>query len=101
MKVKVSNPMLKVFKAALSNCSVTLEKMLPEQYEISVDYDLFKHEVDYSTRTGKFSVLRIAYPPEYYAIPKYITTRDLHQIYQASDKTYTGYIEAIKDYCAI
>lgn len=101
MKVKVSNPMYKAIKNALPSYKITLEKLTPEQYERNIDFDLFRNTSDYSYKTGLFSVIKITYPAEYYAMPRYITTRDLTAVFRNSDKTFTSFIEELKSYIAI
>ena len=96
MKVKATTPMSKLINEIMAGCRVTLEKMKPEQYKITVDYDLFRNEADYNATTGLFQVVRIEYPADYYASPAYITTRDLVKVYRASDGTFDGFKRAIE-----
>lgn len=101
MKVKVTYPMLKEIKKALPKYNVSLEKYTLEQYERFVDFDVYRNEIDYDDKTGKMKVIKIIYPDSYYAMPRYLTTKDLSQIFKYSDKTYNGFIKELVDYCEI
>lgn len=103
MKVKTSN----VFAAWLrdhlksDHYAVSLEKLSENDFSILVDYFTIDHEIDYNYKTGKFNVIKISYPYEYYAMPLYLTTKELIKIFQTSDKTEAGYLKAIKEYIEI
>lgn len=101
IKVMVSNPMLKIMRAALPDYSVSLEKMNQDVYRTRVNYDLFTALQDLDNRTGRIKVFRIAYPADFYAIPMYITTQDLTKIFRNSDGSFQSFQNAIVDYCAI
>jgi len=102
MKVKVTNTMLKAIRE-ISGCymKANLVKFSPDEYAVKVDYDLFRNEQDFDYKTGMFKAIRIDYAPELYAVPRYITTRDLVQAFRGSDKTYTGFLQAVKEYCMV
>ena len=98
MFVKVSNPMIKAMKKAMPEYSFKLLELTPESYQLKVDYDLFRNESDFNIDKHIFKVIQIIYPPEYYALPRYITTRDLRRTYKNSDGSYDDFInELIKD----
>ena len=80
---------------------IELLKLTDEQYSYWVDFDGKSMDFDYNWGTGIWQVLKIIYPQEYYAIPQYLTTRDLHKIYKDSDKTYSGFVNALIDYIEI
>ena len=101
MKVKVTYPMLKLLKNALPDYSVSLVKMPIDLYRAMVDFDEYSNYKDYSYKTEKFSVIRIDYPAEYYAMPQYLTTNILSKIFRSSDHTMNGFIDAVKAYCEI
>lgn len=99
MLVKVTTPMYKILRSHIQESfpgySITIEKFNPDTYARYVDADIYRNEVDYSPKTGKFSVLRVQYPDEYYAMPSYITTRDLARLFSSSDKTWNGFLRQI------
>ena len=101
MVVKVSNTMSKALGKILKNSTVSLVKMTPDKYSVTVDYDLFRHEQDYDIKTGLFKALMIDYNPELYALPRYLTTRDLVSIFRNSDKTYEGFCEGVQRFCEV
>ena len=91
MKVKATKTMVKELKKHLpEGYNITLEKMSERQFALYVDINTYNHEHDYNINDGKFSVIKIIYPYEYYAMPKYITTKDLSKIFKTCNKTWEG-----------
>lgn len=100
MQVKVTMPMYKAIRSHIAErfpgYSVTLEKLSAETFRRYVDMDIYRHEIDYSAKTGKFSVLRIKYPDEFYAMPSYLTTADLSWLFRSSDRTWESFLKQIE-----
>ena len=96
MFVKVSNPMIKVMKKAMPTYKFNLVLLSPDDYKLKVDYDLFRNESDFNWDQHKFKAVQIRYPDTYYALPRYVTTRDLHRIYKNSDGTIEDFITELK-----
>ena len=96
MRVMVSVPMVKFIKKALPEYAVSLEKYSMDQYRAYVDYDVLSNETDWNYETSRFKVIRIGYPANYYAMPRYLTTRELNKIFSRSDKTADGFISEIR-----
>lgn len=88
MKIKVSNPMLKALREQFPCYSFSIEKAV-----ISDPY--LWYEEDYDPKSGLYRVIEVRYPAEYYALPKYITTRDLVKAFRDSDRTYDGFMKAV------
>ena len=101
MKVKVTQTMAKAMQKAMPEYSISVVKFSPDGYRMNVDYDLFNNETDYSYKTGKFSAIRIGYPASYYAMPQYITTKQLVKCFNHSDKTLNGFLASVKDFVEI
>lgn len=101
MKVKASQVMVKELKKHIQEYSITLEKLSERAFSLYVDIDSYKHDADYNINTGLFNVIKVSYPYECYAMPKYITTADLLKVFKNSDKTLNGFIESFKEYVAI
>lgn len=95
MRVQATKTMAKEIKKQ-TGFSATLEKFTPERYEAIVDYDLLANEEDFNWENRLFSAICIDYPPECYAFPRYLSTRDLRRIFKDSDKTFGGFFEAVK-----
>ena len=55
---------------------------------------------DYNSSTGKMRAVRVSYPCEYYAAPRYISTAELNSIYEAGD-TLDGYVGKVLDRVSI
>ena len=77
---------------------INLIKLTPHQYALCVDTDIYNHENDFNATTNTFNVLEITYSPTYYALPRYITTNDLRNIYYKAPhnnffEEFTKYIE--------
>lgn len=83
MKVKVS----KVFAAFINKAAkelgfkaqASVVTMSAHAYKMDVSMDLFAAEDcgDYDWTTGECKAIRVEYPAEYYAMPKYLTTAEL------------------------
>ena len=102
MKVKATNPMKTAINAALNGEAVaSIEKLTPDVFRAFIDFSLFDHLEDYNTKTGLYQVIKITYPPECFAVPQYLTTKDLARIFRNSDRSYNGFFEALRDYIAI
>lgn len=101
MRVQVSQPMTKLINEVFQDSRVKLLKMNPAIYENTIDYDLFRHTDDYNINSGMFKVIEIIWSAEYYAMPSYITTRDLVRVFRSSDGTLAGFKESIKREFAI
>lgn len=55
---------------------------------------------DYNASTGKMRAVRVSYPCDYYAMPRYISTAELNDIYEVGD-TLAGYISRVLDWVTI
>lgn len=98
MQVKVSKVMEKFINqnvAHVCGCRCHLVKMSVQSYEYNVDYNAIRNEIDYNPKTGNMQALLIEYDPNYYAMPKYLTTRDLTRIFRGTDKTASGFIKEL------
>ena len=85
----------------LAGYSVSLEKLTATEYIWQVDLNAENHIHDYNERTERFNVLKVFYPEECYALPRYLTTRDLSKIFNRSDKTYIGFMNGLADFIEI
>ena len=102
MKIKASKTMTKELKKYLpEGYNMTLEKMSESQFAWHVDIDTYKHETDYNITDNTFSVIKVVYPHEFYAMPKYITTKDLNNIFKSCDKTWDGFVNSFLNEIAI
>lgn len=101
MKVKATHPMVKLMQQATPNYDIRLVKMTTDQYKMMVDIDIFNHEADYNDRTGMMQVIRVGYPANYYAMPRYVTTKDLNRVFRNSDHTIEGFTKALIEDIAI
>lgn len=68
----------------------------PQEYERYIDSDLFTAEDygDYNASTGKLRAIKVVYPDEYYAMPRYLTTRALNREFVSGD-TAESYIKRV------
>lgn len=80
---------------------IKLCKFSESEFARLVDYNSFAHICDYSSATGKFSVIKIIYKSENYANPAYLTTKDLVRCFERSDKSIDSFINAIAGVVAI
>ena len=84
--------------AKFKNYEAQLVKMTEGQYRWSVGdvWDAWDYG-DYSYTDGKCSAIVIIYPLDFYACDRYITTRELLELFNKSDKTADGFLQKIKD----
>ena len=101
MQVKPTHKMVSFLKKILDGCTVDLVELSPEQFKWYVDYNEFDHESDFNWETRTFKVIRVSYPDEYYACPKYLTTKDLQFCLKHSNKTLDSFLNEVKAFCAI
>lgn len=101
MKIKPTHKMVSFLKKVLDGCKVNLVELNPEQFKWCVDYNEFDHESDFDWETRTFKVIRVTYPDEYYACPKYLTTKDLQFCLKQSNKTLDSFLNEVKAFCAI
>lgn len=73
----------------------------PEHYKTYVDYDLWNNEGDYLPEQARMRYIQIIYPEHFYAMPGYLTTRELLKIFKKSDKTYNGFMDAVLEAISI
>ena len=108
MKIKTTKALAKFLSEKLKehettkNYTLTHEKVTQPFFVWSIDFDYWKHEqTDYDPSTNKFNVFKISYPLDYYACDKYITTKDLTRIFDKSDHTANGFVQAFINYIEI
>lgn len=98
MKVKVTKTMAKELKKNFEGkeYQITFQKIPTDIYRINVSYDLIENEEDYNMEDNTFNIIKVNYPAEYYAMPRYLTSRDLRRAYRESDKTYDGFMRTVE-----
>ena len=74
-----------------------LQKLTAREYAIYIDYDIYANAIDRDRKTGLYSAIVIHYPPEMYATPKALTTRDLNRLYTQSDGTAPDFWGRVKE----
>ena len=101
MKLKATKTLAKLLNGK-SKYTITCEQMTPTQFEHNVDLDCFEHEIDYNWQTNKYNVICIAYPQNYFACNRYITTKELYKIYEIMKKRNTNnFVEIFNEYVEI
>lgn len=99
MKVKVTKTMAaaikKSMRAMYPAVTVSLETYKPDVYSRNVG-SVWENEQDYDYSSGQFKCIRIVYPDEYYAMPRYLTTRELRYIAGRCNGTLDGFMHAVK-----
>lgn len=78
---------------------ITLEKLNEVQYAANVD--CMSRTSAYDWLTGLYSVLKITYPYNYYACPKYITKEELCKLWHKNGANLAGFLSGVYDYIAI
>ena len=104
MQVKVSKTMCQFINdnvAHVIGCKCSLIKDIsPRAYEIYVDSNPYRNEIDYSSATGKFKALMIKYNDET-ALPRYLTTMDLLKVFRSCKPVENEFIKGLIDYLYI
>lgn len=98
MQVKVSKTMAKFLNENLlksKGYKAVFQEFTPDQYSLYVSYNIMDHENDYNYNTGKMKSIKILYPDNYYAVPRFLTTNDLVRIFKNSDKTVSGFLNQL------
>lgn len=101
MQVKATKTMAAYLRKMIPEYDFILNQYSREKYALMVDYDIGRNMVDYSPKTGKFNVISVIYPDEYYAMPEQLTTAALSRAFRKSDGTETGFIAELRDAIAI
>ena len=96
MRVKVTKRMANEIQKR-TGFNATLEKLNCNNYQWYVSGDPDANIQDYDIETGLFSAIRIDYPAEYYACPRYLTTRDLSNIFYGCDGSINDFFRAVKN----
>ena len=104
MQVKVSKTMCDFINENVSHvigCKCALIKDIsPRAYEIYVDSNPYRNEIDYSSVTGKFKALMIKYNDPT-ALPRYLTTMDLLKVFRSCKPVENEFIKGLIDYLYI
>lgn len=111
MKVKVSNPMAKAIAKAMNERGIKFDeckvrKFSERSYVLSVagTYGMFdaRDNGDYDYVKEEYKAIQIVWPYDYYAMPTYITTKDLSRWHKESHATdVNGLMDYICDRIAI
>lgn len=86
----------KAMKARGFEGNVSLAKIPLNNYMILTGGEPCENERDYNERAGAFNTIRVVYDAGYYACPVYLSTRDLHTIFnRARAKDYDGFMDEV------
>ena len=76
--------------------SVSFVRIPRNNYTLVVGGNIYDNERDYDDRTGTFKTIKVEYPSDYYACPRYLTSKDLRAIMAgATEKTYDGFMNEV------
>lgn len=84
IKIQASGTICKLIQKVLPSYEVKVVKLTEEQYRYHLgytDYEYVKYEdsVDYDYKNDLYRAIRILYPEDYYATPRYISSRELRR----------------------
>ena len=78
--------------------SIQLDEMDFTRYEIATGETASIFNPDCNQSTGLYNVIKIDYKWDCYALPRYLTTKELNRIFKTtSNKTAAGLIQALAD----
>lgn len=96
IKIKVTKKLTNELNKRAENIRFIYHELLPHDYKMRVDYDIFRNDRDYNISSGKMKTIKVVYPPEWYALPRYLTTNDLVGMVRPDD-TLESYCERVLD----
>ena len=105
MKIQVSKTFAKFINTTAEKlgfkCDAMVLELTPTQYSALVDWrDVCGFDFNYNT--AKYKVIRVSYPFEYYALPKYFTSVMLNRDFtNRKVKDLAGLEKMIQDLCEI
>lgn len=101
MKIQVSKVFADFINKTVPNVEASVRKMSENEYRIHVGiFALWDAEQygDYDWQTGKYKAIVVLYPDDYYACPRYITTKELdNEFKRRGVKDAEGLKSMIKD----
>lgn len=108
MKVKVSKTFAAFINKAAKELGFKAEAsvvtMSSRSYKLNVSMDLFEAEEtgDYDFVEDECKAIKVVYPDDYYAMPKYLTTASLTKEFRRRGLTTEAELkEMLKDMCEI
>lgn len=97
MKVQVTKTLCKELKKNIKSFDIEYIELPLNQYKSTIDFDIYDHEIDYNFEKGVFKAFKIIYPYDCYALPQYITTKDLKRLFK--DMVMSQDSLTIKNFC--
>ena len=84
MKIKVSKVFAKHIEKVLPEYTVRVIELSDESYQALVGESVYTAEQwgDFNEKTRATKVIEIQYPAEYYALPRYLSTYEINQIFK-------------------
>lgn len=103
IQIKTSKRLADLLNKNNGKYTIYQKQMTQSQFNWYVDGSgSFDNDIDFNYNTGKYNVLAVEYPAEYYACNRYITTKDLHKIFNTcKEKTLDCFIKAFNEYIEI
>ncbi len=98
MQVKVSKTMAKSINSYFNDKGVSYHAEVVEFTPQSYDYHVgssYLNDEDFDAETNMMKVIVVEYPYEYYAMPRYLSTRELRSIYHTSNRTMNGFMDEL------
>lgn len=94
---KMASELRKYFKdkPPFNKYGFQFDELSERLYALNVDMYPENHENDWQADRGLFKFIRVVYPDDYYAMPRYLTTNDLSRCFRSSDGTFKGFMEQV------
>jgi hypothetical protein len=101
MKIKVTKVFAKFIESNCPKLSAEVVEMSANSYGYNVG-SIFDAGDDYDPATGKFKAIRVNYPPEWYASPRYISTAQiLEEFHRNNVTTAAGLVDMLNNWLQI
>ena len=95
MQVRVTKKMANEITKRTGYSASVVKFTYPEYQQYVTLYPEYE-DSDYDIETELFSAIRILYPEEDYACPKYLTSRDLNRMYYLSTGAIDDFFRVVK-----
>ena len=84
MKIKVTKVFAKHLASQLKDYDVKVVELGDDEYQALVGESVYEAESwgDFNENTRATKAIRISYPDNYYALPRYLSTKEIHHTFK-------------------
>lgn len=84
MKIKVSKVFAKHLASQLEDYEVKVVELTDDEYQALVGESVYEAEGwgDFNQKTRATKAIQISYPDDHYALPRYLSTKEIHHTFK-------------------